>query len=101
MEVAIQVVGWLGIAGALLLTLVILKEVALVVRELRAIDELARLTRDAARGLASNAAAGRTLSGAHEPARHVVRAARALESVCGSLRRRLDAPTGGTRPAAG
>jgi hypothetical protein len=54
METAIQVVWWIGLIGALVLTLVILKEVMLVLRVLRDIHQLAELTRTAARGVAGN-----------------------------------------------
>jgi hypothetical protein len=53
-EVAIQVVWWIGLIGALIPTLVILKEVALVLRTLNDIYRLARITREAARGIATN-----------------------------------------------
>lgn len=54
METAIQVVWAIGLAGALVLTLVILKQVALLLRVLVGIHRLAALTRDAARGIATN-----------------------------------------------
>ena len=57
METAIVVVWSIGLFGALVATLVILKEVALVLGALAAIDRLARIIRDASRGLAANTAA--------------------------------------------
>lgn len=94
MEAVFLIVGWIGIAGALILTLVILKEVALVVRELRAIHELAGHTREAARGLAANAAAARTLRSTHDPAHALAGAARQLEAIGASLDGKLDGLAG-------
>lgn len=56
MDTAIQVVWWIGLLGALIPTLVILKEVALVLRTVGEIYRLAAITRDAARGVATNVA---------------------------------------------
>ena len=50
----IEIVWWVGLLGALLATLVVLKEVALVLRALRDIRELAGMTREAAEGIARN-----------------------------------------------
>ena len=50
----IEIVWWVGLVGALAATLVVLKEVALVLRALRDIRELAGMTREAAEGIARN-----------------------------------------------
>ena len=56
MRTAIEVVWWIGVLGALPATLVILKEVALLLRVLSDIHRLGVYTRDAARGIATNVA---------------------------------------------
>ena len=50
----IEIVWWVGLFGALAATLAVLKEVALVLRALRDIRELAGMTREAAEGIARN-----------------------------------------------
>jgi hypothetical protein len=50
----IEVIWWIGLVGALLATVAVLKEVALVLRALRDIHELALRTREAAEGIAHN-----------------------------------------------
>lgn len=62
MRTAVLVVWWIGLIGALLPTLVIVKQAFLVVRSLRAILELAERTRTAARGIARNV---RPIEGLH------------------------------------
>ena len=54
METAIEIIWWVGLLGALIPPVVILKEVALVVRELRHILQLAQLTHRAAEGVAAH-----------------------------------------------
>jgi hypothetical protein len=63
MRTAIEVVWWLGLLGALVPTLVILKLAFLVVGRLREILRLAALTRDAAAGVAVHVAAVDELRG--------------------------------------
>jgi hypothetical protein len=91
METAIQVVWWIGLVGALGLTLVILKEAALVIGTVRDIATLAELIRDAARGMAGNVAAVSRLKQAGDPAFALRDAAHALARAAGSMERRLDA----------
>jgi sorbitol-specific phosphotransferase system component IIC len=67
MEIAIQLVWWIGLIGALIPTLIILKEVALVLRTLGEIHRLACLTRDAAHGVASNVSVIPSLGVLSEP----------------------------------
>lgn len=91
MEIAIQVVWWLGLAVALGLTLVILKEVFLVVGVLQDILHLAGITRTAARGLADGLRQARDLPRIEEPAVAVREAAASLARSAGALERRVAA----------
>jgi uncharacterized membrane protein YcjF (UPF0283 family) len=91
METAIQVVWWIGLVVALVLTLVILKEVSLVVGTLRDIARLAELTREAARGMAGHLASASRLKGAADPAFALRDDARALARSAGSIERKLAA----------
>ena len=54
METTMQIVWWVGLIGALILTVVILKEVALIHKALRDIFQLSGRTRDASRGIAAH-----------------------------------------------
>lgn len=101
MATGIQVVWWIGLIGALVLTLVILKEAALVLRALRDIQGLAASTRDAARGLASNVGAVPTLAGAGESARRLRESVAALGEAVGSLERKLHGLAAGRLPRRG
>jgi hypothetical protein len=67
MEIAIQLVWWIGLVGALIPTLIILKEVALVLRTLGEIHRLARLTGEAAHGVARNVSVVPSLGALAEP----------------------------------
>jgi hypothetical protein len=89
METAILVVWWIGLVVALLLTLVILKEVALVLQALRDIHRLAELTRDAARGIATNLQAVPRLGTAAEPALALRDTIHALAQTSSALKRQL------------
>lgn len=91
METAIQIVWWIGLLGALVATLVILKEVALVVRALRDIHRLAEFTRDAAHGVATNVAAASRLERVAEPAGTLQEATGSLAATAASIERRLEA----------
>jgi hypothetical protein len=66
MRTAILVVWWIGLLGALVPTLVILKQSFLVIGVLQDILRLARLTADAARGIAANTVAVSSLQGIGE-----------------------------------
>jgi hypothetical protein len=63
MRTAIELVWWIGLVGALVPTVVILKLAFLVVGRLRDILRLAGLTRDAAAGVAAHVAAVEELRG--------------------------------------
>ena len=90
MRPAIFVVWLTGLVGALIATLVILKEVALVLRELKAIHRLAEFTREAAQGLATNASAASRLADLEEPARRLQEGAGDLASAAASVEQELD-----------
>jgi len=101
MQVAIQVVWWIGLIGALILTLVILKEVALLLRVLKDIHELAKLTHEAAQGIATNVAVISRMEGLAEPARGVREATAALATTAASLEQQLAALVAPTSPRGG
>ena len=88
---AIQVMWWIGLIGALIATLAILKEVALVLRALRDIQRLAGITREAAQGVAANLAASSRLAGTEDRARELGEGAAALASAVAALEQKLDA----------
>ncbi len=85
MQTAVQVIWWIGIAGALVLTLIILKEVALVLRTLKGIQELARYIRDAALGIAANTQVGAGLQRLGGPAQKLREGAGSLLSTLTTL----------------
>ena len=87
---AIQVVWWTGLVGALIGTVAILKEVALVLQALRDIHRLAELTRDAAEGVRANVAAASRLTELESPARQLREATGALASTAASVEKKLD-----------
>lgn len=91
METAIQVIWWLGLVLALGATLVILKQVFLVVGTLQDILHLAGVTRTAARGLAESLVQVRELPRIQEPAAAVREAAASLARSAGALERRVAA----------
>lgn len=96
MYTAIQVVWWIGLVGALLLTLVILKEVALVLRALAGIERLVRVTGAAAAGVARNVEGAGALGAAHEPAIALRLAVHESAGSVGAVRQLLvDAAEGG------
>jgi hypothetical protein len=69
METAIIVLWWIGLAGALVWTLLLLKQVALLLRVLSSILDLARSIRHASRGIAANMANVAPLARLEAPAR--------------------------------
>ncbi len=90
MRTAIFVMWLIGLIGMLPATLVILKEVALVLKELKAIHQLAEFTREAAQGLATNASAASRLEALEEPARRLREGAGVLASAAVSVEQMLD-----------
>ena len=95
MRPAIFLVWLTGLVGALIATLVILKEVALVLRELKAIRRLAEFTREAAQGLATNASAASRLGSLEEPTRRLREGAGDLASAVASVEQKLDGSAAG------
>ncbi|MBI3966215.1 MAG: hypothetical protein HY329_11335 [Chloroflexi bacterium] len=90
-----QIIWWVGLAGALVATLVILKEVALVLRTLQQILRLAEITREAARGIADNVSAISKLEGLGEPVGVLHEAVATLAGATASIERKLSLPVGG------
>jgi hypothetical protein len=86
---AIRLVWWIGLVGALLLTLVILKQVALVLEALDDILRLAERTREAARGVATNVRPVSALPGLVPPVERLTRGASALAEGAVALEREL------------
>jgi hypothetical protein len=85
----IQVAWWIGLLGALLATLVVLKQVALVLRALRDIHELAVMTRDAANGIARNVAPIGGLGAVGTPAQELDRQTRTLAATAAAIEAKL------------
>jgi hypothetical protein len=92
MTVAIEVVWWIGLIGALGATLVILKEVTLVLRALRDIHRLGIITRRAARGVAMNLECMPRLATLPEHARPLVAAYAAVRASGASFEHFRDEP---------
>lgn len=92
METVVLVVWTVGLVGALVATLVILKEAALVLQTLRHILALARRTSEAAEGVARNLAAVRGLRDVHAPAGEAREAAVALGRAVEGLSGEGDSP---------
>ena len=97
METAIVVIWSIGLIVALLLTLVILKQVSLLLRVLRGIHELAELIRNAARGIATNLQVVPRLGAAAEPALALRDAIHLLAQTASALERQLGAVAGDSR----
>lgn len=98
METAIQVIWWIGLLGAIAATIVVLKQVALILRALSDIRRLAELTREAAEGASENLAGVDAVEAADAPARRLHTSVAALVDATTSTERKLDAAA---RPDAG
>ena len=85
----IEIVWWVGLAGALVATLVVLKQVALVLRALRDIHDLAVMTRDAANGIARNVAPIGGLDAIGAPAQELDRQTQALAATAAAIETKL------------
>ena len=83
----IEVIWWIGLIGALVATLVILKEVGLVLRALRDIHRLAVITRQAGAGVAANVRPIPELAPLPGRARALVTAHAALRVAAAALER--------------
>ncbi len=95
MRKAILGVWSIGLIAMLPATLVILKEVALVLKELKSIHQLAEFTREAAQGLATNASAAARLETLEEPARGLREGTGALAAAAASVEQKLDSLAAG------
>ena len=100
MNRAVQAVWWNGLGGAALGTLVILKQVSLVIEALQDIERLAVRTRDAAQGVQANVAVATALPAALAPAVRVAEGAAALAATAATLEQKVDS-LGGEPPASG
>ena len=85
----VQIIWWVGLGGALVLTLVVLKQVALVLRALGDIHQLAMDTREAAEGIARNVAPISRLSALQGPVQGLDDATRTLAAAAGTIEQRL------------
>jgi hypothetical protein len=92
---ALEIVWSIGLLGALAATVVVLKEVALVLRALREIHDLARMTRDAAEGIARNVEPIAGLEAIAGPAGELDRHTQALAAAAAAIEQKL----GGLAPA--
>jgi hypothetical protein len=88
-ERGIRIVWSIGLVGALALTLVILKQVALVLEALDDILRLAERTRTAANGIGANVRAVSALPGLVEPVERLRQGADALAEGARALERKL------------
>jgi hypothetical protein len=86
---AILIIWSIGLAGALVATLAILKQVALVLRTLQEIHSLAVRTRDAARGIAANVRVIRGLGALEAPVRELREATVTLAAATASIERKV------------
>ena len=87
----LEIIWWVGLLGALLATLVVLKEVALVLRALRDIRELAGMTRGAAEGIARNVEPIGGLGALAGPVRGLDEETRKLADVAARIEEQLEA----------
>lgn len=89
MTLAVQIVWWIGLIGALGATLAILKLVALVLRSSRDVLACARIARQAARGIGAHlepvAALDRLAAPADDVRRGATDLARAVDRLHGAL----------------
>ena len=94
MDRTIVVVWWAGLIGALITTLAILKQVALVLRALQDILRLAQRTRDAAQGIAANVAVVPSLGDLAEPLGQLSGATGSMATSAASIEQKLAAAVG-------
>lgn len=90
METAILVIWSIGLLVALGATVVILKQVTLVLRVLKGIHRLSIITRDAARGIARNVEMVPSLPSVEQPLHDFTAAAAALRSNIDGIERKLE-----------
>lgn len=82
---AVVILWTIGLVGALVMTLVIVKEVMLVVRALRDIDNLGQITLKAAGGVAGNTSAVAKLDGLGGPVGEISAATQKLGQATAKL----------------
>ena len=88
----IEIIWWVGLLGALAATLVVLQEVALVLRALRDIRELAGMTREAAEGIARNVEPIQGLGAVAGPVASLEEGTRKLAEVAARIEQQLTGP---------
>ena len=89
MQTAIIIIWSIGLIVALIATVIILKQVTIVLRALKGIHRLGIITRDAARGIEANVEAVPRLPSLDEPARELTHASTALREAVERVERRL------------
>ncbi len=94
MQTGIQIVWWIGIIGALGVTIAILREVELILRTLKNINQLAEYTRDAADGIAKNVKVIPSLGNVAAPAQKIVDAAGRLTNASYAIEQKLTSLAG-------
>lgn len=85
----IEIIWWIGLAGALVATLAILKQVALVLRALQDIHKLAAMTRESADGIARNVAPISGLGAIAPPAEALDRETQTLAATAAAIQSKL------------
>jgi hypothetical protein len=89
METAIQLAWWIGLIGALLATLAILKQLFNVLRVLRHILELSEMIRDSARQIEHNTEIIPKLEGALKPSADLRRSLKRTAFTITTLNRKI------------
>lgn len=89
MEVAIIVVWWIALAGALALTIIAIAEIVRILHHARAINRLAQVALPAARGIAGNTAVIGDLSAGVESARRLLAAVDAVDRTAAAIEGRV------------
>lgn len=100
METVMQVLGWAGLAGAVLGAVVVLKLALLILRVLRQIELLVRIARDGAEGLLVNLGPLSSLGALEQPAAAVGEESAAIATLTTRIERRLG-PLDADRAAGG
>lgn len=98
METAIIVVWSLGLIVALIATMVILKQVSMILGVLQGIHRLGEITRDAARGIAANVEVVPDLGSIDQPVSSFAAAAAGLRANVERLEQKLDMLAGARLP---
>ena len=91
MDSVVEIIWWIGLLGALIPTAIILKEVALIVRELGHILQLAQLTHRAAEGVAAHVQVVPRMGALAEPAEELSEALVRLQGAVSRVQAALPA----------